>query len=313
MAEPTADMRAALAEALEASQFPTSDGEAAASWDEWDKDDGAPAPKAETASADEDEPGKDEAPEDAPEVPEADEVQAELPSEYWGVSLEGIPDEAKKSILDHFAQQDSTIQKLQARLAKEPDAPAPSDEPADIPAEDITDEALAIALGYDPQDPYNQPTPRELQMARSVIALEDKVDALVQKDTVKEVETEWNRQLDELETVQGKLPFDRVQVLRYAIEEGIASPFEVYFKLSAPVKREVEQTVAEARRQAAKKAEQGGVKPRSSDGTSAAIDPKTTSLKDAVAIAMKESEKETGLSFKSIFGRKQFVAEDEKP
>jgi hypothetical protein len=148
-------------------------------------------------------------------------------------------------------------------------------------------------------------------MARSVIALEDKVDALIQQDTVQKVQTEWNRQLDEVESVQGKLPFDRVQVLRYAIEEGIASPYEVYFRLSAPGKREVEQTVAEARRQAAKKAEAGGVKPRSSAGDSAPIDPKTTSLRDAVAIAMKESEKETGLSFKNIFGSKKFRTEEE--
>lgn len=306
MAEPTADMRAALAEALEESQFPTTDGEAAASWDEWDKDDGAPAPKAETASADEDEPSRDETPVSEAE-PEADEVQVELPDEYWGVSLEGIPDEAKKAVIDHFAQQDSTIQQLQARLAKEPEAPQelPADEPS---AEDITDEALAIALGYDPEG-YEQPSQRELTMARSLIALEDKVESLVQKDVVNTVETQWNNQLNELEETYGKLPYDRVQILRYAIEENIASPYETYFKLSAPVKREVEQTVAEARRQAAKKAEAGGVHPRSSTGTAPVIDPKTTSLKDAVAIAMKESEKETGLSFKNIFGSKKFKAE----
>lgn len=305
-----ADLRVALAEALKESKFPTTDDADAASWESWDAEGGAPAPEAaDTAPADEDKPGKDEAAV-APEAAEpADSGEAaDLPDEYWGVSLEGIPDEAKKSILDHFAQQDSTIQQLQARLTKEPAAPAPVETSDD---EEITDEALAIALGYDPQDQYNQPTPRELTMARSVIALEDKVDALVQKDAVSAVEHQWNAQLDELETVQGKLPFDRVQVLRYAIEEGIASPFEVYFRLSAPVKREVEQTVAEARRQVAKKAEAGGVKPRGTAGDTTAIDPKTTSLRDAVAIAMKESEKETGLSFKNIFGRKQFRAEEE--
>lgn len=301
----TAELRAALAEAVEESKFPTTDDAVAASWDNWENEGGAPlqreAPAA--AAADGDEPSKDEAPDD-PQDPETAEAQGDLPDEYWGVSLEGIPDEAKQSILDHFAQQDSTIQKLQARLAQEPAAPEPVDEPSDDG--EITDEALAIALGYDPEDPYTQPTPKELTMARSVIALEDKVDALIQKDEVEAVKANWNRQLDELEEVQGKLPFDRVQILRYAIEEGIASPFEVYFKLSAPGKREVEQTVAAARREAAKKAEAGGVKPRSSSGDSAPIDPKTTSLRDAVAIAMKESEKETGLSFKDIFGKKKF-------
>lgn len=302
-----ADLRAALAEAVAESQFPTTDDADAASWDEWDNEGGTPAPEAAAAAADGDEPGRGEAADDVQE-PEADEVQDDLPDEYWGVSLEGIPDEAKKAILAHFAQQDSTIQKLQARLTAEPAAPEPSNEPEDDG--EITDEALAIALGYDPEDPYNQPSQRELLMARNLIALEEKVEALVQKDTVQTVQTQWNSQLDELEQVQGKLPFTREQVLRYAIEEGIGSPFEVYFRLSAPVKREVEQTVAAARREALKKAEAGGVKPRSSASTGPTIDPKTTSLRDAVAIAMKESEKETGLSFRNIFGSKKFKGEE---
>jgi len=307
-----ADLRAALAEAVAESEFPTDETAAAAAWAEWDKDDGGgePAAEAEAAPADGEEPSKGEVSdeEETPEPADEAEEQEPLPDEYWGVSLEGIPDEVKRSILDHFAQQDSTIQKLQARLA-EPAAPVDETPPAE--PEEITDEALALALGYDPEDPYNKPTDRELQMARSVIDLEDKVDALIQKDQIQTVQTEWNRQLDELESTQGKLPFDRVQVLKYAIDEGIASPFEVYFRLSAPVKREVEQTVAKARREAARKAEAGGVKPRTSAGDSPTIDPKTTSLRDAVAIAMKESEKETGLSFKNLFSRKVFTEKEE--
>lgn len=308
MADPKAELRTALAEAVEESQFPTTEDADAASWDEWDKDDGAEAPQAAAAAA-EVEPSKDETP-DPEAPPEAEEEQAvELPWYLKDVDLEGIPEDVLAGLVSKFEQQEGYIHKLQERLTAEPAAPEPVNEPED--EGEITDEALAIALGYDPEDPYNQPTPRELTMARSLIALEDKVDELVQKDTVNTVQAQWNNQLDELEGTYGKLGYDRVQVLRYAIEEGIASPFETYFRLSAPVKREVEQTVAEARRQAARKAEAGGVKPRSSASGSAVIDPKTTSLRDAVAIAMKESEKETGLSFKNIFGKKVFKAEDE--
>ncbi len=297
MADPQAELKAALAEAVQESGYDTGDDDATKSWDEWDKD-GSPAEPEEAPSK-----GDPEEDDSTPEpADEAVEQEEELPDEYWGVSLDGIPNDAKKAILDHFAQQDSTIQKLQARLATEPEAPtAPEPE---LESDEITDEALAAALGYDPEDSYNQPTKAELAMARTVIALEDQVERLVTKDQVSEVQTQWNRQLDELEEVQGKLPFSREQVLRYAIEEQIASPYEVYFRLLAPGKREVEQTVAKARREAAKRAEGGGVKPRSASGTAPEIDPKTTSLRDAVAIAMKETEKETGLSFRNLFGRK---------
>lgn len=298
MANPASDIRAALAEALDESGFPTDEKVAADSWEEpLAADEGASA----EAPADELSKGETFSLFDSPE---ADEVQDELPDEYWGVPLDGIPDETRKAILAHFEQQDSTIRKLQERLSKEPDAPPPAPEVT----EEVTDEALLLALGFDPDEwETQQLAPKILPLARTVLDLEDKVDSLVQKETVNTVQTQWNSQLDELESVHGKLPFDRVQVLRYAIEENIASPFEVYFKLSAPIKREqreVENVVTKARRDAARKAEAGGVKPRSAASTGEVIDPKTTSLRDATRIAMAEAEKETGLSFKSLFGRK---------
>lgn len=303
MADPTADMRAALAEAVAESEFPTDEKLETDSWEDWDKQQEPAAVAGET-----EEPGKEEAPvtEGAPETTTVE--QEPLPDVYWGVNLEGIPDDAKRSIIDHFAQQDSTIQKLQARLAKEPE-PAPAPEGV-LEQEDITDEALLVAMGFDPEDwETQQLAPKLLPLARTIVDLEGKVEQLVEKDTVETVKTEWNRQLDELEEASGKLPFDRVQVLRYAIEENISNPYEVYFRLSSPVKKEVEQVVAKARRDAARKAEAGGVKPRTSGSTAPVIDLKTTSLRDAVAIAMKESEAETGLSFKNIFGRKAKVNE----
>ena len=292
-----ADLRAALAEALEESQFPTDESAAADSWEEWAPTDEEGA----AAGAPEVEPSKEQSPDPFAE-PEAEEVQADLPDEYWGVPLDGIPDEARRAILAHFEQQDSTIRKLQERLTKEPDAPVAA--PA-APAEDVTDEALLLALGFDPEEwETQQLAPRILPLARTVLDLEEKVDQIARIETTRQVESAWNTQLNELEEVHGKLPFDRVQVLRYAIEENIASPFEAYFKLSAPIKKEVESVVSKARRDAARKAEAGGVRPRTSSGDGPVIDPKTTSLRDATRIAMAEAEKDTGLSFKNLFGRK---------
>ena len=289
-----ADLRAALAEALEESEFPTQESADADSWESWDGEGAADAPEA-TLSKEE--------PADPFASPEAEKVQDELPDEYWGVPLDGIPDEVKAKVIAHFEQQDSTIRKLQERLTTEPDA-ALASAPA-AAAEEVTDEALLAALGFDPEDWQTQQfAPRILPLARTVLDLEDKVDQLVSTETTRQVESAWNNQLNELEEVHGKLPFDRVQVLRYAIEENIGSPYEAYFRLSAPIKREVESVVSQARRDALRKAESGGVKPRSSSGDSPVIDPTKVTLREATRMAMAEAEAETGLSFKNLFGRK---------
>jgi hypothetical protein len=295
-----ADLQKAIAEALEESEFPTDEKVAADSWEEWDSAAGElDAP----AASDGDEQSTDDSSEE-PGAAEGDEPQLDIPDFYKGMGLEQLPAEVAKGILNHLQQQDSYIGKLQERLAVEPD-PATPEPPAE--PEEVTDEALAIALGYDPEDQYNQPSAAEL--ARTVLALEDKLDEVTAKETTREVQTQWNTSLDELEASYGKLPFDRLQVLRYAVEENIASPFEVYFRLTAPAKKAAETAVAEARRAAAKKAEAGGVKPRSSAGDAPVIDPKTTSLRDATKLAMLEAEKETGLHWKGIFGRKVRVEE----
>lgn len=299
MAPDRADLQAAIAEALDESKFPTEERVAAQEWEDWDDSNEVSAPAADDEAA----PSKAETAETVEEPAEAEEAQPPVPDEFWGVSLEGIPAEQARAILDKLQQQETYIGSLQARLAEKPAvpeaAPAPTEE-----AGEVTDEALAIALGYDPEDPYNQPTAAELKLARTVLDLEDKLEVVTRAETTRQVETAWNSGLDELEAQYGTLPVSRLDVLRFAVEENIASPFEAYFRLKAPAQREVENAVAEARRKAAKQAEAGGVKPRSAAATTPVIDPKTTSLRDAVAISMKEAEKETGLSWKQLFGRK---------
>jgi hypothetical protein len=180
-----------------------------------------------------------------------------------------------------------------------PSAPGAQDAP-----EDISDEALAIALGYDPENTYEQPSKVELQLARTVLALEDRVEALGQVENTRQVETAWNGGLDELEAQYGKLPVSRVDVLRYAIEENIASPFEAYFRIAAPARAQVEGAVKAATTAAARKAEGGGVKPRASGSESDSAVTKGMSLNDAVRTAMAETEKEKGVRLRSLFGKK---------
>jgi len=233
---------------------------------------------------------------------EADEV----PTDYWGVPLDGIAPEKVREIIAHFEQQDSTIRKLQAELAKEPEAPEPASAPAT--PEDISDEDLLTAAGYDPEDyEVQQMAKFLLPSLRRELALEDQLSALIEKDQRSTVEHQWNSQLDELESRFGKLPFERRQVLAKAAQEGIASPFELYAQLYLPVKAEVEKTVAEARRETLKREAAGSLKPT----TSGAGTPPITSdmsLRDAVKAAAEAAEKETGVSWRSVFKKRQSPA-----
>lgn len=233
------------------------------------------------------------------EAPAEGETTADVPTEYWGVPLDGIEPERRAEIIAHFEQQESVIHQLQNKLAAEPeDAPvvAPF-----TPAEEVSDEDLLKAMGFDPEDWESQQlAPKVLPLARTVLSLEDQVAALVQTNQVEAAKSHWNGQLDELESTHGKLPGSREQVLRFAAAEQIASPYELYFKLSTPIKGEIEKAATEARRQAAKQANSGQLKPRSSNAGADPV-PAGLSLRDAVAASAKAAEKETGKSWTSIF------------
>lgn len=298
--QPAAGLQEALKEAIEESEFTTD--EAAQAADEWD---GFPL----SGEDDTRESSTAATPNDG-EAPEADEVQDEDPPEsYWGVDLSDISPERRAEIIAHFEQQDSTIAKLQQRLTSEPEAPAPAntEEP-----EEITDEDLARAIGLDPDDYSDQALmPKVLPLARTIVNLETQVEQMSQERTVEKATTAWNGQLDDLEGTYGKLPFDRVQVLRYAVEEGIASPFEAYFKLSAPVRQEVETRAAQARKVAEKRTASVGVKPRASQGGEVPALKPGLSLRDAVAQAAKAAEAETKIPWKDALKKRLTVVPDE--
>jgi hypothetical protein len=224
---------------------------------------------------------------------------AEKTDSYWGTDLTGIPVERKAAIIRHLSQQDGTIRKLQAKLA-EPMEPAPVD---DTPPEEVTDEQLLTVLGLDPEDFMDEKARGAMvALARNQLALEDQVTQLTAGEQTRAAQTAWNAQLDELESTYGKLPGTREEVLRYAIREGAVTPADLYFKLTAPVKREVESVAAAARREAAKRVESGGLKPRSSSAAPAAVKP-GMNMRDAVKAAAMEAQKETGLSWKQAVRR----------
>lgn len=236
--------------------------------------------------------------------PEGDKPQADIPDVYWGVDLSDIPMEKRADIIAHFEQQDSTIRKLQDRLTAAPEEPAPPTAPEE--PEDISDEELLRAAGYDPEDYQAQSL---VPMLRQQLALEDTVTALQKELQGRAIEETWNSQLDELETKYGKLPGDRVAILTEAVRQGYATPYETYFRIAAPARQEVENAVTKARREAAKRAEGASPKPRSG-GVETPLPAKGTSLRDAVALSMKKASKYTGFSWReSVKGRFARVAD----
>ena len=287
----SADIAAALAE----SQYDTEETELEvdlASFDtEFDEDDGGTddeVAEPSTAQGSEDSAATSEDPQVTDE---------ELPDSYWGTDLTGIPAEKVRDILAHFEKQDSTIRKLQDRLATplEREAPAPEETP------DVTDEELLQVLGLDPE--LQGPERNALvTMARNQLALEERVEQLTTVETGRAVENSWAKQLDDLEASYGAIPGTREQQLRFAAEEGIVSPADLYFKLSAPVKKEVEGLASAARREAEKRVQSGGLRPRSSAAAPAPVKA-GMSMRDAVKAAAKSAEKETGLSWKQAVKR----------
>jgi hypothetical protein len=294
MTAPAAGLESAIAEALEESQFPVEGGleQDLATFDaELAQDDDDPAESPSTA--------------EAPQLEDSDEAEAETPADvpdsYWGVDLTGIPVEKRAAIIEHLSQQDGTIRKLQAKLS-EPleaaDAPAVEDTP------EVTDAQLLEFYGVDPDafDVSDAMKSALIKQGRNQLALEDQVARLSNLETGRSVESKWNRELDELEATYGNLPGSREEVLRFALREEVLTPADLYFKLTAPVKREVESLAAKARREAGKREQSAGVKPRNSSAEPAPVQP-GMSMRDAVKAAAMDAQKETGLSWKTALKR----------
>jgi hypothetical protein len=305
--------REGIAAALAETKFPTEETSAEDGWDSFDEAEASPTETEEAPDATPGEPpSKAELEKPTEEAEAVDDGTADTPEVYWGTDLTGIPAEKRAELIAHFEQQDSTIKKLQGRISalSQPDESASPPETPEEP-EEVSDEALLRAAGLDPEAfETQQAAPMVLPLLRRTLALEDKVDEVLTKSQYNETERAWNSALDELETSYGKLGFDRADVLKYAVAEKVASPYEAYFKLSAPIKREIDQAASIARREALKKEASGGVKPRGNAAGELVI-KKGTSLRDAVMQAAKASEKETKFSWRDAVKRHRIAPPEE--
>lgn len=309
MSDTPQGLQAAIASALQESQYPTEDQADLESWNSLEQAETTPAEEPPASPVgDGTEPGTAETPTTETATSEGEEVTEEsVPEEFWGVDLRGIPAPQRQAIIDKMQGQEGYIHRLQEKLATKPGETPPEDAPDDrVDIDQVSDEELLKAAGYDPTDfQIQQAAAFLVPMLRNQLKLEEQVETLNQAKVVEETANYWESGLDELESNFGKLPFERVEVLRFALDEGIATPYELYFRIAAPVRQEVSQAAAEARREAAKQASGGSPKPRSTaTSTDNAPVAKGTNLRDAVKQAMVSAEKSTGHKWKdAIFGR----------
>ena len=235
-------------------------------------------------------------------VSEAEEgTDEEPPTTYWGTSLEGLSAEQRKEVIAALEQRDSLIQQLQQKIATKPESTEP-----EVPAEpevEITDDDILRAIGIDPEgDPFEVEYARKhtLPLARQVMVLEDQVSQVVETEQIQTAATQWNQQLDQLEKEYGELPLDRTQVLQYAVNEGINSPEVLYFRLTAPVRKQIDEQVAKIRKQTAKKQAAGGLRPRATEAGAKVIEMKDKSLRDIVKEAAIAAQEETGYKWQDL-------------
>jgi hypothetical protein len=237
---------------------------------------------------------------EAPETPAAPVAPAsddEVPTEYFGVDLSGLPAEARQTIIDAYKAQDRYIQSLQQNKGTEPaQAPQPVAAPEPEAAEPSDDDIMA-ALGVSPDDEmYEVKKELMLPMAKQTLQMQAAMEEMVEAQQVQKFEAHWNSTLDQLEQDHGKLPVSREELLSIAVANNIFDPADAYARVylsgRANMNAEVEKFKAQAKAAAEEKKQRppSTVPPRSEEVVPATkpelLDPKA---------AMRQAAKDLGM------------------
>jgi hypothetical protein len=237
---------------------------------------------------------------EAPETPAAPVAPAsddEVPTEYFGVDLSGLPAEARQTIIDAYKAQDRYIQSLQQNKGTEPaQAPQPVAAPEPEAAEPSDDDIMA-ALGVSPDDEmYEVKKELMLPMAKQTLQMQAAMEEMVEAQQVQKFEAHWNATLDQLEQDHGKLPVSREELLSIAVANNIFDPADAYARVylsgRSSMNAEVEKFKAQALAAAEEKKQRppSTVPPRSEEVIPAVkpdlLDPKAS---------MREAAKKLGI------------------
>lgn len=239
------------------------------------------------------------------EQPEPAPKEEDVPTEYMGVDLSGLPAEKRQEIIDGFTGKDRYIDRLHERMAeaRKGDGEAPAEQPIEEPAP-VSDEDLVRAFGLDPEDPVFEATKDTmLPMMRRIVDMSTTVEQVAQRQLLEDTVQQWNADIDSLAGEFGALP-DGVthdDILDFAVRNSITSPAEAYIRVAGSARQEVQTAAAEAKKAATaalteKKREATTTRPRT---TADVADKPRKGLKvrDAVAQAAREAESELGVSW----------------
>jgi hypothetical protein len=275
--------------------------------DDDDTDEGTAADEAPEADVEGDESDSEAPSEDGTDV---DPREEDVPTSYFGTDLSGLPAKERADIIRTYEEQNKLIsqrnrEEAEARKAEAaPTTPAAPAEPEQEP--ELSDEALAQALGLDLEDPSDARTARaSVPLARLVLDLKAQVAELSETGTVAAESAHWNGELDRLEAKFGELPVPRVELLEQAAAKGIGDPESAYWAAVGPLRAQLAEEVSKrlsALRTDGKKAATTP-RPRSSTPVEATR-LEQTDTKLAVAEAAELAARELGISWEDATRQK---------
>lgn len=177
-------------------------------------------------------PAGDPAGQGAPEPPSEDDV----PTEYFGLDLSGLPAPKRQEVIEAFKAQDRYIQSLQKREpeGQEPQGTqqqTPPEEPE--PPKEVTDDDIMKFLGVSPDDPmYEVKKEIMVPIAKPLIETAQTVQAFQQQQELDAFIDHWETTLDRMEKDYGKLPISREELAVIAEKEGIFEPEMAYARVA---------------------------------------------------------------------------------
>ena len=275
---------------------------AGAEIDDADVEQETPEPEVEdpeTAETDDDSEtsGEDESDEDESQQPDPetdedtdDEWPEDVPESYMGIKLKGVV--APVAAKEHFTALKEQERVVNSRLAEIAEARKNTKPETVIPEtpqapEPLSVEAQLTALGMDP-DVIEQVG--LMPLASKLLELDSSFNSSQEQAQASEWERNFHKELDSLEKDNGELPYERDDIVAYAMAEDIYNPRALYWDIAGPL-REAANTAlakkvkaAETKVATVKKAVKG-TRRQSSKGTTGPV--KFKNIADAMAAAKK--------------------------
>jgi hypothetical protein len=220
----------------------------------------------------------------------------DVPTTWMGEDLSEFEPDVRRAFIEKMQGPNKFIQKLlrEKAAAEVPETPAPA--PAE--PEVVTDEAIMVELGLDPDSADDPAVRATVAMARMNLDLLARVEAGEQRSALAETENYWTTSLKALEDQYGALPegASYESVMETAAEFSIGDPLAAYWAVMGPQKHAISEAVRQRRLEVTEKVAktQAPVKPRSSTPTTPEV-IRGMETADAIKVAFERYTRDKGL------------------